>query len=169
MATIRPEFVEGASFWLFNHKVEWCHVEEAKPDIKYGKSQWCITVRLDEERYKSLKEVGFNAKWKHENRNWKEGDEDYMFIMVYSKTETSKGPNPCPKMTMKDTGEPYLGAIGNGTLMDVKVWGKYIEVNGETMLPAYLDGGSVRELVIYSPEPDVPDDGDDRSGCTFKF
>jgi len=149
---MRDEFKKGRVVTLPNLKVEWCYLVD--PDLKFGKSQWCVDVRLPEDMAKSLKEVGFNVKYTGDKKKFKEGDELYYFLKCYRKTMTGKGPLDPPKV-LDAMAQPMDGKlVGNGSTCNVKIWAKYITVNEEVHLPARLTKIQVVELVEYSGDGD---------------
>ena len=148
MATIREDFIKGKIVTFPNLEVEWCHV--TKPDTGFGKSQWEITCRLPDSLAEEMREVGFNVKKKSEMKKYKAGDPDYYFIVAYRKTQTSKGQQlDPPKIFERDGRTLNTGLIGNGSILNVKVSAKYIEVSGETKLPCRLISAQIVELVPY--------------------
>lgn len=163
----RNEFVEGKAFIIPSVYVEWCHL--VQPDTEFQKSQWSVDMRLEEPMAKSLKEAGFNVRHTKDKKKFKEGDELYYFLKSYSKTATAKGPNKMPP-TVDANAKPMDGnLVGNGSKCNIKVWAKYVDVNGETHLPAYLNGVQVIELVEYTQDGFDPVDASDPSPTDDDF
>ena len=157
--TIREEFVKGKIIALPNLEVEWCHVQ--KPDTQFGKSQWEMTCRLPETLALEMKEVGFNVKKKSQGKNFKAGSEDYWFIVAYRKTQTAKGEPLTPPKIFKRDGQTIEEAlIGNGSICNVKISAKYVEVSGEMKLPCRLISAQVVKLVPFGDAgfDAIPDD-----------
>ena len=146
--TKRNEFIKGAQLTLPKVKLEWCHLVE--PDTEFKKSQWSVNAVLEEKMALSLKEVGFNVKYTGDRKKFKQGDPLYYFLKAYSKTHTAKGANTPPKVVDAQTNTMDGNLVGNGSICNVKMWCKYIEVDDEVKLPAYLNAVQVIELVEYN-------------------
>lgn len=161
MTTIREDFVKGKIFPLPNLEVEWCHL--TKPDTKFGKSQWELTCRLPEQLATDMKEAGFNVKKKSDHAKFQAGAPDYWFIVAYRKTQTSKGVALTPpKIFERDGKTLFEGLVGNGTVLNVKISAKYVEVSGEMKLPCRLVSAQIVTLVPYGDDgfAPLPDDDD---------
>jgi len=170
MSTIREIFIKGTKLPLNNVQVEWCHLDV--PDTKFGKNQWQLVVRLPDKLATDMKECGFNVKHSTKKKGYKEGDEKYSYIIAYRKVKTAKGIEMTPpKVFERDGATPYVGKIGNGSIMNLKIAAKYLEINGEMMLPARLDTAlQIVKLVPYSNTGfEDLGDADDADGEDFNF
>ena len=160
---------KGHTFTLKRVPVEWCKLVE--PDTEFGKNQWEVTVRLENEKLrKHLQEAGFNVRNTKDKQNFKEGDEEYYFMVAYSKVDTKKGKNKAPKCFGPDGKTPVDGdTVGNGSICNVTCWSRYMEVGGKIRLPAYLNSVQVIELV--ERDTGMPDetDGDSGTGDDLPF
>lgn len=162
--TIRDEFKgKGLKFDLLGVPVEWCYFVE--PDGKFKNPPvWKCTARIEETKAKAMKEVGFNIKYTPDLDKYKEGDDVYYFIEITTSTMIN-GKEMSPPLIYSHDGVTKIdGAlVGNGSVMNLKVFARYIEVNGKTFLPLRLNSGQVISLVEYNPsgfkpvvEGDVP-------------
>ena len=131
------EYIEGANFVLKDVPVKWAHVLE--PDTKFEHA-WKIDAILDKDMADSMAAAGFGVK---------ESDDGEFSLTIKTKCKTKNGKdNRAPKVVGRDLA-PFTEPIGNGSVCNIKVWAKYIEVSGKTYLPAYLDGVQVVDHVAY--------------------
>lgn len=144
--TMKDEFVEGDEFTLTNVKCKWAAL--ITPDTRY-EHKWKIDVILTKKLSESLKSVGFNV------RTDKDGDE---ILRVIKKTRTKGGsPMEAPRVVGLDGITPFAERIGNGSTVNIKIYAKYIEVSGQTHLPAYINAVQVVDLVPYKGGSDFDD------------
>ena len=156
---IREEFKDkGYKFPLNNMQVEWCYF--VKPDTYKGKSEWKCTIRLEEPLAMSMKDAGFNVKhtrYKNildhsegERPNWEEGKPEYFSIVATTKTNI-KGKEMKPPRVVDADNQPMDGnKVGNGSVVNLWVFAKYWEVNGDIFLPLRLNEIQVVKLVEYN-------------------
>lgn len=138
-------FDNGKTFTIPAVKVQWLHLAEV--DTAFNKRQWSLNVILSPKQAEEFKEVGFNVKVN------KDGDS---YIQPYKKETTSAGLQKPPRVKMKDEGTS-VGDIGNGSVLNVEVYAKYMTINNTEMLVCYLNGVEVVELVEYkSDDTEIP-------------
>jgi hypothetical protein len=153
--TMKDEFVEGDEFTLTNVKCKWAAL--IQPDTRY-EHKWKIDVILTKKLSESLKSVGFNVKTD------KDGD---LILRVIKKTRTKSGtPMEAPRCVGLDGSTPFTERIGNGSTVNIKIYAKYIEVSGETHLPAYINAVQVVDLVPYKGGSDFDDLSGDGGAST---
>jgi len=140
-------FIKGRTITLEGIKVQYCHLGD--PDTKYKKKMWTCTLRLEEEMAKSMKAVGFNVRNTKDLKRFKEGDAEYFFLKCYSLCNKSDGTEMRPPFVKGRDGSTDIdgNTVGDGSLVNIKLWCKYMEVDGETHLPPYINGVQVLELV----------------------
>ena len=159
--TMKDEFVEGDEFTLSNVKCKWAAL--ITPDTRY-EHKWKIDLILTKKLAESLKSVCFNV------RTDKEGDQ---ILRVIKKTRTKGGtPMEAPRVVGLDGITPFAERIGNGSTVNIKVYAKYIEVSGQTHLPAYINAVQVVDLVPYkggSDFDDISDGADNGTGDDVPF
>lgn len=151
--TMKQEFVDGDEFTLTNVLCKWANL--ITPDTRY-EHKWKIDIILTKKLAASLKSVGFNV------RTDKDGDE---ILRVIKKTRTKAGsPMEAPRVVGLDGNTPFTERVGNGSKVNIKIYAKYIEVSGETHLPAYINAVQVVDLVPYKGGSDFDDLTDGGSG-----
>ena len=158
--TMKDEFVDGAEFTLNNVKCKWANL--ITPDTRY-EHKWKIDLILTKKLAESLKSVGFNVKTD------KDGDQ---YLRVVKKTRTKSGtPMEAPRVVALDGSTPVTERIGNGSVVNIKIYAKYIEVSGQTHLPAYINAVQVVELEPYTGGSDFDDltSGDTGMGDDVPF
>jgi hypothetical protein len=150
---LKAEFVEGAVLPLSNVKVKWAALQE--PDTKFEPC-WKIDIIITEEQANNLKAVGFKCR--------QDSDGDWI-LRAKKKVRTKSGKaQRAPLVVGRDGRTPITDNVGNGSLCNVNVYAKYVEVAGVTHLPCYLNEVQVIDLVPYSgstgfkpiPEETVP-------------
>lgn len=133
------------------------------PDTAFNDSKWKVTIFLDEVYEKKMRAVGFNVKiWgqtasgapKKDRKESKYNDRAY--IQVTRKTHMQNGDPMFPPKVYGPDGQSYWDrnvAIGNGSICNIQVAGKYMQMKGETILPCYLQALQVVKHVEYSKSP----------------
>lgn len=151
--TMKDEFVEGSEFTLRNVKCKWASL--ITPDTRY-EHKWKVDIILTKKLAESLKSVGFNV------RTDKDGDQ---ILRVIKKTRTKAGaPMEAPRVVARDGSTPFTERLGNGSTININIYAKYIEVSGETHLPAYINAVQVVELEPYKGGGDFGNLDDDENG-----
>jgi hypothetical protein len=136
---MRDEFIDGEEFVLSNVPCKWASL--IRPDTRF-EHVWKIDAILTKDQADRMKAVGFNVKQD------KEGD---WFIRCKKKVQTKSGsPMEPPRVVGRDGATPFTEEVGNGSIVNIKVFAKYKEVNGQTHLPAYLNAVQVLEHVPYN-------------------
>jgi hypothetical protein len=131
-------FVDGDVLTLTNVPVKWAATQ--RPDTKF-ESVWKINIILTDEQATKLKSVGFRVKTD------KDGDQ---ILTARRKTQTKSGdPIAPPTVVGRDGTTRFTEELGNGSVVNVRVWCKYKQVSGETYLPAYLNEIQVIEHIPY--------------------
>jgi hypothetical protein len=137
---IAEKFIKGDNLYLTNVRCKWAHVHE--PDRKFEPA-WTITAVLDDKTAGLLKDVGFNVR--------QDGDNEWV-LKIKKKERTKAGKTmEAPKVIDKG-GMPFTEAIGNGSVVSIKVFAKYQTVSGRQSCAAYLDTVQVIDHVPYTPE-----------------
>jgi hypothetical protein len=152
---------EGSVLPITNRPVKWAAL--INPDTKF-EACWKLDVVLTKEQAEKMLAVGFGVKVD------KDGDH---VLRVKKKCRTKKGDLMTPPTVVGRDGQtPFTENVGNGSICNINIFAKYIEVNGNTYLPAYLNEVQVLEHVPYNggggfsnvdegtegeaPESDVP-------------
>jgi hypothetical protein len=136
---MRQEFVEGEVFALINVKVKWAALN--KPDTRFEPC-WKVDAVLSPDQAEKMKAVGFRIR--------QDADGDWV-LRCKKKCRTKSGqPMEAPRVVGRDGVTPFTENIGNGSVMNINVFAKYIEVAGKTHLPAYLNEAQVVEHVPYT-------------------
>lgn len=144
-------FDEMFEFDLNGIEVMYPHL--VKPDTKY-ESVWKVDLILPEALAESMQKVGFNVREKDY------GNGEVKIITAKRKTHKRDGSAMYPPR-IYDAGTPESApkpwpsdiAIGNGSIFNLKVSAKYVEVAGKTRLPLYLNSVQVVKHVPYSVSP----------------
>ena len=147
--TMRDEFIEGDNFTLANVPVKWASL--LKPDTRFEPC-YKVDLILTKDQAERMAAVGFKV------RTDKDGDK---VLRVKKKTMTKSGtPMEAPSCVGPDGETIFTERIGNGSVLNVSIFAKYIEVSGTTYLPAYLNGVQVVEHVAYKGAADFGDVSD---------
>lgn len=148
-------------------KVECAYLYLFTPDTAFNDSKWKVTMFLSDAVAAKLQKVGFNVK------TWgtKEGKEPSkydgrQYLVASRKTHTKEGKTMYPPKVYEADGRTYWDkdvAIGNGSICNVVVAAKYMEIKGETILPCYLNHIQIEVHEEYNSSPfgDVSGDGGD--------
>jgi hypothetical protein len=139
---IVDKFIEGEVFPLTNVPCKWASLKD--PDTRFEHC-WKVDLILTKEQAEKMKAVGFNVK---------QDSEGEWYLRAKKKTKTKSGtPLEPPRVVSRDGSTPFTERIGNGSILNVNIFAKYLEVNGKTHLPAYLNEVQVVEHVPYSGGP----------------
>jgi hypothetical protein len=136
--TMKKEFVEGDEVILSNVSVKWANLNA--PDDRFEPC-WKVDAVLTQEMADEMKKVGFKVR--------QDNDGDWI-LRCKKKTHTKKGkPMDAPKVVGRDGKTAFTENIGNGSIMNIRIFAKYVEVNGNTYLPARLNAAQVVTHVPY--------------------
>jgi hypothetical protein len=146
-----PKFDEMYDFDLNGVQIRWPHL--FKPDTAY-ESVWSVDIILPEKLAADMAKVGFLVK------ETEVDGEKVKFIKAKRKTHKKDG-SPMYPPRVYDSGTPDRDpqkwdpniAIGNGSVCNVKVAARYLEVGGKTRLPLYLNSVQVVNHVPYNNSP----------------
>jgi hypothetical protein len=158
MAKIKriEKFEEGCVLPITNRPVKWASL--ITPDTKFDPC-WKIDIVLTKEQADKMKSAGFKVR--------QDTDGDWI-LRAKKKVRTKSGqPMSAPTVVGRDGVTPFTENVGNGSICNVNIFAKYIEVSGQTYLPAYLNEVQVVEHVPYgggSGFANVDEDGDAASG-----
>ena len=151
--TMRDEFIDGDNFTLANVPVKWASL--LKPDTRFEPC-YKVDLILTKDQAERMAAVGFKI------RTDKDGDK---VLRVKKKTMTKSGTPMEPPSCVGPDGETvFTERVGNGSVLNVSIFAKYIEVSGTTYLPAYLNGVQVVNHVPYKGAADFADVSDSGSG-----
>lgn len=107
----------------FKGKVAWARVQEGNFDDYRGEKSWKISLYPDKEMAQKIKESGTQCRMKFD-----EGDKSGIegkFYQFKRKLEIDfnkgKGPEKLEPVKLTLRGEPYDGAIGNGSECEIEV------------------------------------------------
>ena len=148
-------FVKGEEFLISNRPVKWARVQPDNPDTKYEPC-WKVDIVLDEEWKKNLKKSGFKI---HQD-----GDGDWV-LRCKRKVKTRLGKTQRPPRVVGIDGKTVFDEpIGNGSICNIMVYGKYQDVAGVTHLASYLNALQVIEHIPFGggkgfddlTDPEVP-------------
>ena len=146
---MRDEFIEGDNFTLANVPVKWASLD--KPDTRFEPCYKADLI-LTKDQAERMAAVGFKI------RTDKDGDK---VLRVKKKTMTKSGtPMEAPSVVGPDGETLFTQKVGNGSILNVSIFAKYIEVSGVTYLPAYLNGVQVVSHVPYKGAADFADVSD---------
>lgn len=144
-------FLEMFEFDLDNVEIYYAFL--FKPDTKY-ESCWKATIILPDSLALEMKNLGFNV------RDKKFGDETKQVIVAKRKTHTREGKAMYPPKVVDagtaDSDPQYWDenvGIGNGSVCNLKVAARYVDVGGKTRLPLYLNSVQVVEHKPYDSSP----------------
>ena len=133
------DWKKGAEFVLADVEVLWANLMEDNPDTKYG-AAWKVDAILEDDMAKSMTKAGFGVK-----TDKKTGKST---LTIKTKCTTKDGkPNRYPKIVGRDGSTPVTEEIGNGSICNIKVWGKENVVQGKTYLSCYINAVQVCKLV----------------------
>lgn len=166
----------------FKGKVAWARVQEGNFDDYRGSKNWKISLYPDKEMNQKIKDSGTQARLKFDegDKSGVEGKYYQFKRQVERDFGKGKGVEQLTPVVVTLRGEPYDGAIGNGSeceieveLYDTKQFGKgtrlisvdildlieYIKDEGEESeddeAPFEADKPKVENIVIDSSEPKV--------------
>jgi hypothetical protein len=137
--------------------VECAYLYLFQPDIAFNDSKWKVTLFLNDQYANALAKVGFNVKtWKTKEGKEPSKYDGRRYIVATRKTHTKDGSNMYPPKVYEADGRTYWNkevAIGNGSICNVIIAGKYMEIKGETVLPCYLQSVQVVQHEEYNSSP----------------
>ena len=136
---MEDKFIEGTVMPIVNRPVKWAAL--VTPDTKY-ESCWKMDIILTEEMATNLKAAGFACK--------QDNDGDWI-LRAKKKTHKKNGEAMSPPRVVGADGQTaFTEMLGNGTICNVNLFCKYVEVNGKTYLPARLNEVQVVKHVVYA-------------------
>ena len=136
---LEQKFVEGCILPIVNRPVKWAALTQ--PDTRY-ESCWKMDIILTKEQADALTEAGFKVKTD------KDGD---LILRAKKKTHRKNGEQmSAPRVVGRDGVTPFTEMLGNGTICNVNLYCKYVEVQGTTYLPARLNEVQVVKHIPYA-------------------
>ncbi len=145
---MKQEFIEGMPYTLSNMEIRHAHLKRTDTPVfegKPGKEKWYVDALVEPAMAQSMLDSGMKVKPFSE-------DDPQQYIRATRLVKTTKGKamKP-PKITDMETGEPIDGdTIGDGSIVNLKVYSKYCKVMGQMYCPVRLNEVEVVKLVEYS-------------------
>ena len=149
--TKNPRFISKKSVEFPLDMVEVWYAHLNRPDTKY-ENAWKVNIILPKATADSFLAVGFNVK----EKDFKDGKGVRSFVIAKKKTHTASGDALYAPKIFQQNGKDLWDKdtnIGNGSIMNLKVAARYMEINGKTLLPLYINSGQVVNLVEYISSP----------------
>jgi len=132
-------FVAGSEFTLMNVEVEWANIQADNPDTRFEHA-WKIDAILSDSEAKSMEASGFGIRKNKDGRN-------VLTLKTKCVSSRTQKRNSPPEVFGRDGRTPFTEELGNGSVCNIKGYAKYVEVNGKTYLPAYINKVQVVEHV----------------------
>jgi hypothetical protein len=154
--TMRQEFIDGMEFPINGVAVKWAYLDA--PDTRF-EHKYKVDLVLTKDQAEKMKAVGFKIKT----------DKDGDFVLTATKKTRTKGGKvmEAPRVVGRDGQTPFTEKVGNGSIINIKIFAKYTEVSGNTFLPAYINSVQVLSHVPFAggfgnaDDPDAQVDADD--------
>lgn len=138
-------FVEGCQFRMDNLKCKYVYTKEpdvyVSPQGHKGDPNWKATIVLDDHWKSELMNAGFNVKQD------KDGD---WTLTVKRKVNIQGGKTQEPPTVVDANKNPFNELIGNGSVCNFIIYGKYNNPKDINQVCAYLNAIQVIEHVPYT-------------------